>query len=210
MDTHGDSSKLADYTHYKYGTTPGEHSLSSGISANFLYDARLTTGNYANLVYRVNPTFIGNKTNWHSLYVDARKYFPLSGDNGSMIALWSYYWTVFDSPAPYLDLPSIGWDPYQQRSARGFPQNRFRGSSVLYGETEYRSPFIANDHLGFALFMNLNSIPEPTSHNFSYFHPAAGGGIRLKFSKLSTAKIAIDCAFSDGYAGIYLNLGDTF
>jgi hypothetical protein len=81
---------------------------------------------------------------------------------------------------------------------------------LLYGETEWRSGFMAGGHLGFAAFLNVNTLSEPSGAPFSYLHPAAGGGIRLKFSKLSTARLAIDVGMSDGYTGVYVNLGSTF
>ena len=210
MDTGKDSLFLQKFTQYHYGTGVSERSTSSGLSLNLLYDDREQSGNYVQAAYRFNPSFLGSSNHWHSLYIDMRKYIPLSEDREHLLTFWGYYWTALQSHAPFLDLPSIGWDPYQQRSARGFPQNRYRGNSLLYGEAEYRTAFVANGHLGFACFANVNTVSEMAGQHFSYVHPAAGGGIRLKFSKLSTARLAIDCGFSDGYAGVYFNLGSSF
>jgi len=215
MDTRGDSTGLRTFTHYPFGTGTSEASFSRGISLNLLYDTRKNTQNpfpgyYFNLAYRINPLLPGSNTSWTSLYLDTRKYIPFSRRGQNMLALWGYYWTVFDSHAPYLDLPSIGWDPYQQRSGRGFPQNRYRGNSLAYAEAEYRRDLTANGLLGFVVFANLNSVTEPNTDNFVYIHPAAGAGLRVKFNKKSGTNIALDFGRSKYYSGLYLNLGETF
>ena len=127
-----------------------------------------------------------------------------------MLAFWTYYWTALNSHAPYLDLPSIGWDPYQQRSGRGFPQNRYRGDGLLYFETEYRRDITSDGLLGFVLFTNINSVTEPVTNQYSYIHLAAGGGLRLKFNKRTATNISLDCGVSREYFAVYLNLGETF
>ena len=127
-----------------------------------------------------------------------------------MLALWTFYWSVLDSHAPYFDLPSIGWDPYQQRSGRGFSQNRYRGTGLLYAEAEYRRDITGNGLLGFVLFANANTVSEPVTEKYIYIHPAAGAGLRIKFNKKSGTNIALDYGMSRSYRGIYLNLGETF
>jgi outer membrane protein assembly factor BamA len=215
MDTRGDSNLLATFTHYKYGTSASESSFSRGITLNLLYDARKNSENpfpgyYTNFVLRLDPPLPGSNSTWSSIYIDTRKYIPFSRRRQDMLALWGYYWSVLDGNVPYFDLPSIGWDPYQQRSGRGFPQNRYRGSSLLYAEAEYRRDLTSNGLLGFVLFANVNSVTEPNTDDFTYVHPAAGAGLRIKFNKRSGTNIAIDCGRSKHYTGIYINLGETF
>jgi hypothetical protein len=127
-----------------------------------------------------------------------------------MLAFWAYYWTVLDKGVPFLDLPSIGWDPYQQRSGRGFDQNRYRGKGLIYFETEYRRDIARNGLFGFVLFANFNSVSEPGMEQFSHLHAAGGGGLRIKFNKRSKTNIAIDYGRSKGYSGVTVNLGETF
>jgi hypothetical protein len=215
MDTKGDSNALEIFSRYRYGTGVSEESLSAGVSVNLLYDGRRNTidplpGFYGNLVYRANPVITGSSYAWHSLYADVRKYIPFSRVGQNMLAFWLFYWTALNNHTPYLDLPSVGWDPYQQRSGRGFDQNRYRGKGLLYGEAEYRRDITANGLLGFVLFANVNSIKEPVSSNFAYLHPAAGGGLRIKFNKHSHTNISLDYGVSSDYSAFYLNLGETF
>jgi hypothetical protein len=215
ISTQGDSSELQRYTGYDYGTRNSQYSISSGISVNLLYDARKNSVNpvpgfYGNVVYRFSPAFLGSNAYWHSIYVDLRKYLAFSQVHQNMLAFWTFYWEALDGHTPYLDLPSIGWDPYLQRSGRGFEQNRYRGKGLIYAESEYRRDLSSNGLLGFVLFTNINSVSEPTNNSYLYWHPAVGAGLRLKVNKASGTNLALDYGMSKGYSGIYLNLGETF
>ena len=205
---------LAKFSGYPYGT--GSNSFASGLSLNLLYDTRNNSinplpGSYANIIYRLNPAFLGSNNSWHSLFVDVRKYISLQKDwqhQQNVLAFWSYVWTVFDDGAPYLDLPAIGWDPYN-RSGRGIDQNRYRGRTLYYFETEYRRDITRNGLFGFVLFANINTV-SGSGTLFNSWHPAAGTGLRIKFNKGSKTNIGIDYGFSKGYSSITLNLGETF
>jgi hypothetical protein len=205
---------LKDFTGYAYGT----HGTSSsvGVNLSLLYDTRNNSinplpGAYANLVYRINPAFIGSNDTWTSLFIDLRKYVPLNKAKPyqqNTLAFWSYFWTVFNANAPYLDLPSIGWDPYG-RSGRGIDQNRYRGKSMFYFESEYRRDITDNGLIGYALFANVTTV-SGTGELFRSWHPAAGPGLRIKFNKGSSTNIGIDYGFSKGYNTWLLNLGEAF
>jgi len=212
-----DNSDLQDKSGYIFGTDYGQNSFSSGMTLNLLYDTRNNSinplpGCYANLVYRYNSPVFGSNRVWQSIYADLRKYISLTPQNTvrqNTLALWTYYWTTLDRGTPYLSLPSIGWDFYN-RSGRGVEQNRYRGRSLWYTEAEYRRSITRNGLVGFVLFANLTTVNEPNTHQFNYFHPAGGGGLRLKFNKASNTNIAIDYGFSKGYSSIRLNLGEAF
>jgi len=210
-----DPGALRRFTGYAYGTSSDQNSFSSGITGNLLYDTRNNDlnplpGTYANLIYRVNSMALGSNSNWQSLYVDVRKYISFTKTNQrNMLALWGYYWGAMGTNVPYLNLPSIGWDPYQ-RSGRGIQQNRYRGKSMLYFETEYRRDILPNGLLGFVLFANVNSVYMPNDVETSYWHPAGGVGLRIKFNKRSDTNIAIDYGFSEGYRGLVVGLGEAF
>jgi hypothetical protein len=206
---------LEQFTGYPQGTAPG-NSFSSGVSFNLLYDTRNNSinplpGCYLNIVLRNNPVFLGSKTNWQSLYIDVRKYIPFNKRpyQQNVIAFWSYLWTGLNSGIPYLNLPSIGWDPYN-KSGRGIEQNRYRGKGLLYVESEYRRDITANGLLGFVVFANATSVTEPESNAFKNIHPAFGSGLRIKFNKSSNTNIALDFARSKGYSTVVVNLGEAF
>jgi hypothetical protein len=205
---------LPEFTGYDIGTQG--NSFSSGISLNLLYDTRNSSinplpGAYANVIYRVNPGFLGSNNNWKSLYLDARKYIsmnPARKNQQNTIAFWSYFWTVFNGKAPYLDLPSIGWDPYN-RSGRGIDQNRYRGRSLLYLESEYRRDITNNGLFGFVVFANANTV-SGSGTLLTSWHPAVGTGLRIKFNKASNTNIGLDYGVSKGYSSFLLNLGEAF
>jgi len=205
---------IKSVTSYTYGTAADFNSFSSGYNVSLLYDTRNNLlnplpGGYINIVYRNNLEFLGSNNNWQSLYIDLRKYVSLSKSTHQLFAFWAYYWTTLTTGTPYLDLPGIGWDPYN-RSGRGIPQSRYRGQHLIYGEGEFRSNITSNGLLGFVLFANINSVAQPQTHTFTYFHPAEGFGLRLKFNKKSATNIAIDYARSSGYHGLNINLGEAF
>jgi hypothetical protein len=214
IKTEDPNANLKQYTGYEFGT--GSNSFSSGISLDLLYDTRNNSinsfpGSYANIVYRTNPTFLGSNNGWQSLYVDIRKYISLNKANPNQqntLAFWSYLWTVFNSPAPYLDLPGIGWDPYN-RSGRGIDQNRYSGKTLLYFETEYRRDITQNGLLGFVIFANINTVSGQQS-SFGSWNPATGAGLRIKFDKTSRTNIGIDYGFSKDYSSLMFSLGEAF
>ncbi|MEP6746176.1 MAG: hypothetical protein ABJB86_00545 [Bacteroidota bacterium] len=209
-----DTINLKQFTGYNIGTADHGNSFSSGITFNLLYDSRVNSinplpGFFYNVIYRVNPKFLGTNDAWHSLYVDVRKYIPFSRKGQNVLAVWTYLWTTMGTSAPYLSLPATGWDP-EQRSGRGLYNRRYTGKSLLYLETEYRKDLSANGLFGFVVFANLNAVTEPDTHRFSYPHPAAGAGLRIKFNKNSGTNIGIDYGFSEGFHAIYFSLGEAF
>jgi len=205
---------LEAYSGYRYGTQ--RNSFSSGISLNVVYDNRNNAinpmpGMYGNLVYRVNPSFLGSDNTWTSIYLDVRKYIamnPAKPNQQNTLALWSYFWAALNSKTPYLDLPSTGWDPYN-RSARGIDQNRYRGRTLFYLESEYRRDITRNGLIGFVVFTNVNTVSGSKSL-FTSWRPAAGTGLRLKFNKGSNTNIGVDYGVSKGYSSVVFNLGEAF
>lgn len=205
---------LSAFTNYAYGTSG--HSLSSGITLNLLYDTRNNNreplpGFFANMIYRMNPTALGNDHYWNSLYLDVRKYISMNKAKPyqqNTLAFWSYLWTVLNDKTPYLDLPSTGWDPYN-RSSRGFDQNRYRGKTLLNMESEYRRDITRDGLLGFVVFANVNTVSGSGTF-FTSWHPAAGAGIRIKLSKVSNTNLGADIGFSKGYTALVVNLSEAF
>lgn len=220
MDYHIDISaeetnRIRSFTGYQFGTANDNNSFSSGVTLNLLYDTRNNLfnpipGSYINIVYRWNTKVLGSQNSWKSLYIDVRKYISLSqAHKKSQLALWGIYWTTLNDGTPYLDLPSIGWDPYN-RSGRGMEQNRYRGQGMVYLESEYRRDLTENGLFGFVVFANATSVTEAAHRSFKYVNPAGGAGLRIKFNKNSDTNIAIDYGFSKGYNTFILGLGEAF
>lgn len=207
---------LTEFTGYPQGTDEGGSSTSSGLSLNMIFDTRANSintwdGSYANLQFRVNPTFMGSTESWQSLYLEVRKYHSLIDNpyKQNKLAFRSFFWTVFKHDAPYLDLPNLSWDPYNS-SGRGLPLSRYRGKSLYYLEGEYRRDITSDGLLGFVVFTNATTVSGPQSDLFGSWSLAAGVGARIKFNKHSGTNIAIDYGFSKGHRGIRIALGEVF
>lgn len=190
-------------------------SISSGFTANILYDSRRNAlnprgGFYANIIYRLNYHDLGSDVNYSSLIADLRAYVPLTHDRRHLLALWSYNWLTFDANAPYLDMPSTGWDTYSN-TGRGYIQSRFRGKNMLYFEAEYRFPILRNGFLSGVVFANAQSFTDYPSNRFTTIAPAAGGGLRFKLNKHSGANLCLDYAVGlNGSNGLSVNIGEVF
>ncbi|MFT3945437.1 MAG: BamA/TamA family outer membrane protein [Agriterribacter sp.] len=197
----------------KYGATG--NSTSSGLSLNLVYDSRKniinpSQGFSANVVMRNNVQWLKSDENWQSLIVDVRKYFALSAAYRNILALWSYNWLILGGKPPYLDLPSTGWDSYNN-TGRGFIQGRFRGNKMVYLESEYRFDLTRNGLFGAVVFANAQTFSATTGTLLQKLQPGAGAGIRVKLNKKSSTNIAIDYGFgTQGSRGLFVNIGEVF
>jgi hypothetical protein len=198
-----------------YPTGQENNTTSAGLVFPVAYDSRINPinpqgGGYSLLNYRFNTPALGSDHEWHSLYWDNRKYFSFSKNRQNILALRGYYWTVLSGQVPYLDLPSIGWDLGIIPSGRGSQQGLSRSNAMLYFESEYRFDISANGLFGGVLFSNVTSPSDYGTQHFRSWYPAIGTGLRVKFNKYSRTNILMDIAFSKGYTGLYLNIGEAF
>ncbi|WP_147425738.1 BamA/TamA family outer membrane protein [Mucilaginibacter gracilis] len=197
----------------RYGETSS--SRSSGYNLTLLFDSRTNPVNalggfYANAVYRDNLKALGSDAKWSTIQLDVRKYFKLSQHSNNVLAFWSYTWLTLSGRQPYLDLPSVGTDTYNN-TGRGYAIDRFRGKNMLYLESEYRFGITKNGLIGGVLFGNLESYPRNVITNVPKLIPAAGTGLRLKINKLSNTNLCIDYGIgTDNSHGVFVNLGEVF
>ena len=202
---------ISDYILYG----PAQKTVSSGLSMNLSYDTRKSIinplqGLSAVTTLRNNSTWLGSSSNWQSLLIDIRKYFKIKGSRKQVLALWSYNWLVLGGKPPYLDLPSTGWDGYNN-SGRGFIQRRYRGERMIYLESEYRFDITNNGVLGAVTFINAETFSGLHSKSLQSVQPGAGLGLRLKLNKKSDTNIAVDYGFgTQGSKGLSVNIGEVF
>jgi len=193
-----------------------EKTSSSGLLLPLLYDSRHNSSNpkqgfLAALTFRLNTPYLGSDDAWQSMFFDVRKYFPLfSFRKNNILAIRGYYWTILSGTVPYLDLPSVRWEPTPGQASRGIQQNRYKSNAMIDLETEYRFGITANGFIGGVVFASLTSVSEYESQHFLYWHPAGGAGMRMKFNKYSDTNIGLDFAFSKGFASVYLFIGEAF
>jgi hypothetical protein len=205
------SGEISDYE--KYGTSPT--SVSSGLTLNMMYDSRKNIinslqGLAAGVTFRNNAKWLGSDAKWQSLLIDVRKYFRLPGAKKNVLAFWSYNWFILGGTPPYLDLPSTGWDGYNN-TGRGFIQGRFRGDKMMYLESEYRFDITRNGLIGAVVFSNAQTFSPAPSSPLQSIQPGAGAGVRIKLNKKSDTNIAIDYGFgTQGSRGLFVNIGEVF
>jgi outer membrane protein assembly factor BamA len=192
-----------------------KNSISSGLSLNFLYDSRNNVnkpvkGFYFNFQFRTNLKVLGSSNNWNSMTIDVRKYVPLPIHWDAGFAFWGYLWLTVSGKPPYLDLPSTGWDTYNN-TGRGYAMGRFRGRNMVYLESEFRFALMKNGLLGGVVFGNLQTFSEWPKGNFSTIQPAVGAGLRIKLNKRTNTNSAVDYGFgSGGSRGFAFNLNEVF
>jgi len=191
-----------------------DHSTSSGVSLNFMFDDRANAvnpdkGNYAYLQFRPNLTLLGSDSNWQSLLIDLRHYLHFPASSRNVLAFWNYDNFTLKGIPPYLDIPSIGWD-YYSNTGRGYVPGRYTGRNFVYLESEYRFSLIRNGLLGGVVFGNAESFFKNWSDKHSAI-PGGGLGLRIKINKFSNTNLAIDYGFGvEGSRGFFFNLGEVF
>ena len=201
-----------DYTQYNDNATK---TLSSGLVAHLKYDSRTNINNpkdalFASLSYRYNSSILGSDNNWQLIQVEIRKYIHIASNPNNVFAFWSWNEFTYRGKVPYLDLPSTAWDTYAN-TGRGYIQGRFRGTSLMYLEAEYRFGITHNGLLGGVLFVNGQAIPDYPGYYISTINPGYGLGLRIKLNRYSDTNLCIDYGFGTGGSrGIFFNLGEVF
>lgn len=216
------------YSYSRYYGFPTDKYTTSGLSFNIAIDSRDHTvspyvGEFLQLAYRINPTWLGSASNSQTLYLEARKYVPIPGKIKSpkhLIGFWGIAYLTTQGQLPYLDLPASSYD-MRGRIGRGYVAGRFRGPDWVTVESEYRFPITRNGLIGGVLFASATSTSRPgysidgvTSDRLKLFdaiRPAGGFGGRVQLDKSGRLNVALDMAFGqEGSKGFYFNIGETF
>jgi hypothetical protein len=201
----------------KYGFDPASQT-SAGLGLYALYDGRdgsinPSRGFYANLAYRAFfADFLGGSSSWQEVLYDLRTYVRLSRDARHKLAFWAAGDLVTGGTPPYLDLPATGMDTYG-RTGRGYPQGRFRGRQLVYGEMEYRWTVTGNGLFGLVAFLNTQTLSnEETGEKlFDAFATGAGFGFRLMLNKRSQTNLCFDVGWGkDGSHAVYFAVQEAF
>ena len=204
----------------KYGFNQDKSSLV-GVSLNGIYDTRDNQNNpykgrYAYLSYKMNPEFLGSEKSSSTLWLEYRDYIDIKKDHHDIIGFWGWGNFTITGDLPYMLLPSSGYDQFA-KSARPYPQGRFRGQNMIYGETEYRKHLYGSkknpDLLGMVAFFNVTtaSSVENNINLFKYINKGYGLGIRYNISKKARTNLGFDYGWGDyGTKGYYLRLNETF
>jgi hypothetical protein len=201
-------------------------STSSGVALGLLRDRRdnlnnPSGGSYLLIQYRHYDRWLGSSNTYEALWLDYRRYIPLGGRLEKQLAFWTFNWFTLGSGIPYLDLPSTGWDTYNN-SGRAYVMGRLRGPTLFTAEAEYRTQLTANGLLGAVVFVNAQTVhnwlanplltgPERTRLCGPKLWPGFGGGLRVKVNKNARTNLAIDYGVgAGGSQGLYFNLNEVF
>jgi len=206
--------------HYLYNKKNGfsnNEYYVNGLSLNLLYDSRdnqvnANHGSYANINFRVNPSFGKNQATSTVLFSEFKHYIPLSETNlQHVLAFWVYGQFLTRGDLPYLNLPAIGWDK-TSRGGRGYTQGLFRGNNIAYLEAEYRFPITCNQLISGSVFTNFTSASDRDKDIklLQYIQPAFGIGLRILIDKSTRTNLIINQAWGRHSDAFYLNAGETF
>jgi len=199
----------------RYKVESKDPSVSSGVTMNISYDGRVNAinpprGSYFIATWRLNRKSLGSDSDYQTLFIDGRKYFPFSEERVNMLALRGYYWTILNGDSPYLHLPATNWAPASGIASRGFQSGRYRSNAMMYGEAEHRYQLTANGLIGLVTFMNVSSASEFETQHFKTWKVGAGVGLRTKLNKYSNSNLALDFGFSENYWSVWVNVGEMF
>jgi hypothetical protein len=205
----GESTPFTDYS-----GSGVDRTVASGFSLNVLGDTRDNlvnpmVGYYLSASFRDYMTTVASDDNWQELWIEMRLYPHVPKLGPHVLGFWLYGWMTFGD-APYLNLPSNGWDTYG-RGARGYLQGRIRGVNQMYYETEYRRRLSADGLWGAVAFFNGTVTTDPDSHTFSRADLGAGVGLRIKLNKHTNTNISVDYGWGrDGSNGLFLGMSEVF
>jgi outer membrane protein assembly factor BamA len=210
-DQRADQGEATPFTDYSGGYPT--KTRATGLSVDLLADTRDNQVN-PGAGYLLNWSFrdyfegMGSDSDWQELWVEARVY-PHEPKHGrNVLAFWLYGWFTFGA-APYLNLPSNGWDTYG-RGARGYLAGRIRGGDQIYVESEYRWTVSRDGLWGAVVFAN-GTATTTDSGTFGKMDAAVGTGLRIKLNKHTDTNISLDYGWGlEAGHGFFLGLGEVF
>jgi hypothetical protein len=209
-DTAGNVTPFFKYNNFQ----PVIQTVATGPELAALHDSRDNpinplAGSYAFVSLGAYPTFLGSTNDYATLIIDYRDYLRPGGWWPGVVAFRNYDWLTVGH-APYMELPSIGWDR-DQTLGRGYGQGRLRGNQMLYLEGEERAPLTPNGLLGVTFFLNVSAFSDPSTNQFNTLNPGYGVGLRLKFDKTTDNNVRFDFGWGrDRSHGVYLGLAEAF
>lgn len=200
----------------KYGFSDKNYAVN-GMSVNLIYDTRdnlinTNKGLFLNMNYRYNPQTDLNRHNSSTLLLESRYFIPLSKINKQyVLGFWAYGQFLTSGKLPYLNLPAIGWDQ-NSRSGKGYIQGLFRGTNLVYFESEYRFPITKNQMISGTLFANATTASDVDQNLglFESIQPAIGVGLRVLLDKNTLTNFILNFGLGRDSQTFYFNDGEGF
>lgn len=206
--------------HYNYSKNYGFSNRNyavNGMSINLIYDTRdnlINTNNglFLNMNYRYNPQTDLNRHRSSTLLLESRYFIPISKTNKQhVLGFWAYTQIQLRGRLPYLNLPSLGWDQ-NSRSGKGYTQGLFRGTNLMYFESEYRFPITKNQMISGTVFANATSTSNLSKNltKFESLQPAIGVGLRALLDKNTLTNFIVNFGLGRDSQTFYFNDGEGF
>ncbi len=200
----------------KYGFSDKNYTVN-GLSMNLIYDTRdnlINTNNglYLNLNYRYNPNLFRNQQRSSTLLLETRYFVPISKTNKQhVLGFWAYGQFLVGGKLPYLNLPAIGWDQ-NSRSGKGYIQGLFRGTNLMFFESEYRFPITKNQMISGTVFANATTASNVDNNLglFESIQPAVGVGLRILIDKNTLTNFVVNFGLGRDSQTFYFNDGEGF
>jgi hypothetical protein len=200
----------------KYGFSDKNYAVN-GISLNLIYDTRdnlinTNKGLYLNMNYRHNPQTDLNKHSSSTLLLESRYFISISKVNKQhVIGFWAYGQFLTSGRQPYLNQPAIGWDQ-NSRSGKGYTQGLFRGTNLVYFESEYRFPITKNQMISGTVFANATTASnvDKNLRLFESIQPAVGVGLRILLDKNTLTNFVVNFGLGRDSQTFYFNDGEGF
>lgn len=163
-----------------------------------------TENHYVEFSFIGYPSWLGSSQSYTSYELDARKYFNLSQDGNSVLALQGLFKLNSGTP-PFNDMALLGGDVIN----RGYYEGRYRDQNGAQIQAELRQHLFGR--FGFTVFAATgevwNRFENFTIENYKW---TAGGGLRININKDDPTNLRIDFGFGKESTGFYLQFGEAF
>ncbi len=182
---------------------------ATGLGFTIQWDKRdrtLTPTKYHFLELSVmtNPAWLSTIDTYTTYLFDARKYFDLSGEGKSVLAV-QFITKLSSGNPPVKDIAILGG----QNILRGYYEGRFRDKHGAQVQAEYRQHVFGR--LGVTVFSATGQV-WPAFDNMGLDDPlvSAGGGLRFNLNKKDPTNIRIDYGIGRNTSGLYITIGEAF
>lgn len=166
-----------------------------------------THGSLMEVTVQTAPEQTSDTGSFGIMTVDLRRYMQPWAQRRDVLAVQTLYQQSWGN-TPFFLLPSVGGDD----TLRGYAEERFRGSTALSGQVEYRIPL--RHRLGLAGFVAAGQA-APSVGELDLSDPVIAGGVGLRFAmnQEQGLNLRLDLAFSREYPSrpaIYVNAREAF
>lgn len=189
------------------GVTGSETMYSSGLGASLKYN-NTDSGLYhrKGIIAEGQAVFyskaFGSATNFQTISLDYRQYFPLF--SRCVLAVQFKFGRV-TGDAPFYYLPSLGGN----KLLRGYSGGRYIAPNKIAGQAEFRFPIFWR--LGGVVFAGAGEVAESLNDFGSNIREAGGAGLRFRLEKNQNINLRLDVTYnSDGDSKTYIKIKEAF